>query len=372
MEQVAQYADQRAAPWGKEAFQIYLEYQKVHSPTITTEEFAIFVRWCSTTRMKQFLQSRGSKVTITGDVAGAIVQNRLSGDLILQQLLRDRELGVEVEHNAAIKLIRKLGTPVLHWLLLYRPEKFTDKVLLVGEVLDQCVPEVERRIRNPLPFAAEMGYKGAVELWLERGTSIEETSNVDGTGPTALILAVASSHKDVASYLVEHGANIEAVDESGRTPLILAAERNYELSEMLLNAGSRIDATDNNRRTPLMSASRSGSLSVTDMLIKRGAPIDSTDREGRTALMDAALEGHYDVVNQLLRKSANETMVDRLGETALTMALKKGHVKVIQEFEDHKRRNGQYGGFYSSERRNALTGLSDILSSKPKATSLNR
>ncbi|KAL7900363.1 hypothetical protein HDV63DRAFT_370944 [Trichoderma sp. SZMC 28014] len=362
MEQVAQSADERTAPWGKEAFQIYLEQQALQSPTITTQEFAIFVRWCSTTSVKQFLQSGRSKVTITVEVARAMVQNKSSGEFILQQLLRERELGVKVEHDAAIELVRLLGEPVLDWLLLYRREQFTDKMLIVDEALGQLMPEEERHIRNSLPFAAERGYKGAVELLLERGTCVEETSNVDGTGPTALLLAVASGHKDIATFLVEHGANIEVVDGNGRTPLLLATEDDQALglSEMLLYAGSRIDATDNDRRTPLMAAARSGSWAVMKMLIDRGARIDSADKEGRTALMDAALGGHYDVVKQLLREGANKAMVDRNGETALALATKKGHVRVIQEFKHRKKNNGQFGGLSSLGEQKYLEDLSDI------------
>lgn len=340
MEQVAKYADKRTAPWGKEAFQIFLEHQAVQSPTIITEEFAIFVRWCTTTSVKQFLQSRRSKIAITGEVARAMVQNKSSGEFILQQLLRERELGVEVEHDAATELVMELGASVLNWLLLYRPEQFRDKKLIVAEALDQFMPAAERRIRNPLPFAAEKGYKGAVEFLLERGVYIEESSNVDDTGPTALVLAVAWGHKDTASFLIQHGANIEAADGNGRTPLLLAVEdhRGLGLSELLIGAGSYVNATDNNGRTPLMAASRSGSWAVAEMLINGGARIDLTDREGKTALMDAALGGHYDVVKRLLDEGANEAIVDRYGETALTMATKEGHVKVIQEFEDRQKR----------------------------------
>ncbi|KAL7924442.1 hypothetical protein ACQKWADRAFT_286729 [Trichoderma austrokoningii] len=333
MEQVAEHADR----WGKEAFQIYLEHQAIHSPLITSEEFAVIVRWCSAASVKQFLQSRKSKATITGEVARAVVQNKSSGELIIQQLLRERELGVKVEHNAAIELVRGLGKIVLEWLLLYRRKQFTNGMLIVDEALDHFMPEAERRSRNMLPFAAQWGYKGVVELLLERGISIEETSNVDGTGPTALVLAVASVNEDIVSLLIQHGANLEAVDENRRTPLLLAAEDNraWRLSKTLLYAGSRTDVTDNNGRTPLMAASRSGSRELVKRLIHRGAQIDSTDREGRTVLMDAALVGDYHVVERLLKEGANATMVDRNGETALSLATKEGHVKVIEELKGH-------------------------------------
>ncbi|KAK1241221.1 hypothetical protein MKX08_001195 [Trichoderma sp. CBMAI-0020] len=346
MEQVAKYVDQRTAPWGKEAFQMYLEHQAVQSPTITTEEFAIFVRWCSTTNVKRLLQSRESKVTITCEAAKAMAQNKSSGELIFQQLLRERGLGVKVEHNAAIELVRELGKPALDWLLLYRREQFTDKMLILDEALDQLLPEAERRSQNPLSFAAERGYKGAVELLIERGKCIEETSNVDGTGPTALVLATASGHKDVASFLIECGANIEAVDGNGRTPLLLAAGDNQalRLSELLLDAGSYIDATDHNGRTPLMAASRVGSRALVETLINLGARIDSTDKDGRTALMDAALGGYSDAVLRLLRGGANKAIMDRHGETALDMATKEGHTQVIWAFEDGEKMNGWFGG----------------------------
>ncbi|KAM0522533.1 hypothetical protein ACHAPE_002124 [Trichoderma viride] len=372
MEQVAKYADQRTAQWGKEAFQMYLDHQTVQTPIITTEEFAIFVRWCSTTSVKQLLRSRRSKVTITGEVARAVAQNKSSGGLILQKLLRERELGITIEHNAAIELVRELGKPVLDWLLLYRREQFTDKMLILGEALDQLMPEAERRVRNPLPFAAERGYKGAVELLIERGIGIEQTSNVDGTGPTALVLAITSGRKYIASSLIKYSANIEAVDGNGRTPLLLAAEdvQASKLTELLLHAGSYIDATDNNKRTPLMAASRSGSWAVVDMLINRGAQIDSTDKDGRTALMDAALGGHYDVVQRLLKEGADEDMVDEHGETALAMATREGHDGAIKEFE-HCRKKNEFGGLYSLGKQNYSKKLSDILKSMPN-TSLSR
>lgn len=374
MEQVARYADQRTVSWGKEVFQVYLDHQAVQSPTITTEEFAIFVRWCSATSVKRLLQSRRSKGTITCEVAKAMAQNKSSGEFIIPQLLRERELGVEVEHNAAIELVREVGKPALDWLLLYRREQFPDKMLILGEALDQLVPEAELQIRNPLPFAAERGYKGAIKLLIERGIHIEQTSNVDGTGPTALVLAITSGHKDIASFLIEHGANIEAVDGNGRTPLLLATgdDQAYELSKLLLDAGSHIDATDNIGRTSLMAASRIGSSKLVERLINLGALIDSTDKDGRTALMDAALGGHYDVVQRLLWRGANEAIIDRHGETALAMATKEGHAKVIRVLEDWKKKNPQFSGFSGLGKQDSLKSLSDILNSMPKATSLSR
>ncbi|KAL6904129.1 hypothetical protein GGI43DRAFT_311542 [Trichoderma evansii] len=362
MEQVAQYADERSAPWGKEAFQLFLEHQAVQNPTVTSEEFAVFVRWCSTTSVRQFLQSRRSKATITGEVARAVVQNKSSGEFIIQQLLQERKYGVRVEHNAAIELIRKLGTSVLNWLLLYRPKQFTDKKLIVSEALDQFMTAGERLIRNPLPFAAERDYKGVVQLLLERGAFIEETSNTDDTGPTALVLAVASGHKDMASFLIQHGANIEAVDENRRTPLLIAAEdyHGLGLAELFLYQGSCVNATDNSGRTPLMAAARSGSWAVVKILLNRGVQVDSKDKEGRTALMDAAVGGHYDVVKHLLDGGANEAIVDRYGDTALAMATREGHLKVIQEFKDHQKRNWRFGDLYGLGKRQSLKGLSDI------------
>lgn len=56
----------------------------------------------------------------------------------------------------------------------------------------------------------------------------------------------------------------------------------------------------------------------------------------------------------------------------MAMATQEGHVRVIHEFKDGKKKNGQFGGLYILGKQSPLKGLSDILNSMPKVTSLSR
>ena len=57
------------------------------------------------------------------------------------------------------------------------------------------------------------------------------TSNErDANGITPLLIAITNNHPDVARFLIDHGADIKAVDWYGRTPLWAAVEtRNMDV-----------------------------------------------------------------------------------------------------------------------------------------------
>ncbi|KAI1695768.1 ankyrin repeats (many copies) domain-containing protein [Ditylenchus destructor] len=98
---------------------------------------------------------------------------------------------------------------------------------------------------------------------------------VDGKGRTALHIAAANNAIDVAYTLKENGANVDAKDKDGRTPLHLVAtmertfvERAYDITGHLLRGGANKDATDNNQQTPLHLAAIHNADNVAYKLIR--------------------------------------------------------------------------------------------------------
>ena len=61
-----------------------------------------------------------------------------------------------------------------------------------------------------------------VQFFLEKGAKIGYVAHKDGATP--LLRAVKGSHKEVVAYLQEKGANIEATDKEGKTPLMIAKQ----------------------------------------------------------------------------------------------------------------------------------------------------
>lgn len=76
-------------------------------------------------------------------------------------------------------------------------------------------------------------FLGDVKRILEENPFVLERTTVDA-GYTGLHLAVRSTDKEMIEYLVEQGANIQALDSQGKTPLDIARETNQpEIVELL-------------------------------------------------------------------------------------------------------------------------------------------
>lgn len=97
-----------------------------------------------------------------------------------------------------------------------------------------------------------------------------------------------------AETCLRAGANPDAADSRGKTPLIIAAGRgDTRLAHLLLQAGAHINAHDAYGRTPLHEAARYGQTACIRLLLQHGADIHSKDAHGRTALMLATQHGHH-------------------------------------------------------------------------------
>jgi hypothetical protein len=84
--------------------------------------------------------------------------------------------------------------------------------------------------------AIKKGYAPIVQAFLAKGANVNAT---DGDGGTPLIWAVARGRPETVRLLLESGADVGARDADGMTALVLARRRNaQELAEILLAAGA--------------------------------------------------------------------------------------------------------------------------------------
>lgn len=85
---------------------------------------------------------------------------------------------------------------------------------------------------------AKRGDAEKVKALLKQGVDIEATT--DSTGSTPLHLAAAGGHLDVVKLLLEHGADINAMDRGRSTPLIAALRNKHrELADFLMSKGAQ-------------------------------------------------------------------------------------------------------------------------------------
>jgi hypothetical protein len=121
--------------------------------------------------------------------------------------------------------------------------------------------------------------------------------------------------------LLAAGAKLDAADDLGRTPLILAAgEGKLEVLRELLKAGADIEAVTDAGETPLMEAARWGHLEAVRVLIAAGADVNRAV-DGETAYDHATLRKHREVA-ELLRSSGGTTAIS--GARALAQEIARG------------------------------------------------
>lgn len=146
-----------------------------------------------------------------------------------------------------------------------------------------------------------------------------------GRTPVMWAARFIDQDRETIPALVRAGADVNAADEDGATALHIAASNAWdgELAD-LLHDGARVDARDHMGRTPLMyAASPKNHDYQVQYLLKAGAEVDGMDNDGRTALMHAAIGwrpyGHS--VEFLLAAHADKTIRDHRGRTAYDYAL---------------------------------------------------
>ena len=85
---------------------------------------------------------------------------------------------------------------------------------------------------------------------------------------------------------IDAGADLEARDEYGLTPLMIAASdnENAEVVQALLDAGADLEVRVENGWTPLMFAARSNeNPEVVQLLLDAGADATATNKDGENA-----------------------------------------------------------------------------------------
>jgi len=97
----------------------------------------------------------------------------------------------------------------------------------------------------------------------------------------------------------------------------------------LLDGGAEVNAIDPNGWTPLMEAVFAGHTDTIRALVEQGADVNTKDQTGWTPLMEAASKGHTEVVMILLASGADVKARSHKGWTALK-ATPQGSTEIIK------------------------------------------
>lgn len=128
----------------------------------------------------------------------------------------------------------------------------------------------------------------------------------DDQGTPALIIALKKGYTIIGRILINAGADINATDHRGMTPLLLSCGKfsngNKEIAEMLINKGANINVRDLLGFTPLLLSLTGGVSGVAELLIEKGADLNAVTKTGKNALSLAEMTGNMKIADLIRRK----------------------------------------------------------------------
>ena len=180
---------------------------------------------------------------------------------------------------------------------------------------------------TPLHHAAGFGTLDSLVYLADKGADLNAKNR---RGSTPLFWAVHDEAK--VRWLVARGATVNIKQIEGRTPVYQASLLGNGLSVLrfLLDKGGDPNAATLIGLTPLGAAALRGDVEAMRVLIEKGARVDTRNGAGATALMAAATNGSTSAVQLLLEKGADVKVGSKLNETALGNAAGAGNAETVK------------------------------------------
>jgi ankyrin repeat protein len=184
-------------------------------------------------------------------------------------------------------------------------------------------PNATDDVGNPLVcIAAEHGDTESVAALLDHRANINA---LNGYKASPLYLAISFRHTDTAALLIDRGAEINPKQNS---PLQIAVHTgDMDTVTLLLDKGADIHLGHD---AALKTAAKSGNLEMLDLLLDRGADARATNDQNENALHVAAYNGSAEMLQRLIGKGVDVNAKQYIGQTALIIASALGRVDSVK------------------------------------------
>lgn len=187
-----------------------------------------------------------------------------------------------------------------------------------------------------LMYAAQNDDWPLQDLLLQRGADVSLVAK----GTSALHFACSGTHCEAVRIMTEKGADIDAINRDGYTPLMLAAKNSRaDFIQILIEHRANANIQDRNYFcTALHYSCMIGAVNCVALLAKVSA-VDIQNKENLTALL-CAVRGNFsakttlDMVKALLARSASVHVADKMNNLPVVYAVHAGNVDVVSALLD--------------------------------------
>jgi len=171
------------------------------------------------------------------------------------------------------------------------------------------VPDTKVTVDELISAIYHCGYKyphppdcpGATEI-IENNPKLATSHG--SLGQTALHIASGQHLKGTCALLLDSGADVDARDDKGKTPLFNSSDD--EIRKFLIDSGADVNAQDKQGRSPLFELASLGMCKFARILIENGADVNVRDKAGMTPLKIALQNRRNEMVELLRGQGATE------------------------------------------------------------------
>ncbi len=193
---------------------------------------------------------------------------------------------------------------------------------------------VERYQAKLFSNAIFEGHVEIVDLLLARKYPVNARND---KGETPLMLAAAQGNIPIMQKLIEKGASPKEASMTESALSLAISSGGPKAVSFLLEAGADPNTSLPQGRTPLFVVVREGNKKAFDILIAvEGIKLDAQSRFGWTPLMEAVAHGQEEMVRLLLEKKVDVDQKDVEGNTALMIAARGGRAVSVQHLLENK------------------------------------
>ncbi|KAH8999662.1 ankyrin repeat-containing domain protein [Lactarius hatsudake] len=250
-----------------------------------------------------------------------------------------------LKHGACVNV---RGNPPLLYAITFSDDARVDAVLFLFRH-GADVNATEEDFWTPLHLATYMGDLSVARLLFEHRAEVD-LRTYDNKSPlhhvSIRVIGEREGERSIlARLLVERGADVEAQDQLGTTPLHLASlYGRLEIAQLLLDQGANAHARSNRSRSPLHAAAQGfhglhvhphgmyiapkegyhpqQALSVARLLLGRGVDVNALDEVHETPLHLASSNGRLEIARLLLAHGAKTNAENVHGRTPLHSVLR--------------------------------------------------
>nr|CAG4645529.1 EOG090X06BA [Lynceus sp. MCZ IZ 141354] len=237
-------------------------------------------------------------INLEAKAAGGLTALHLAaGTDQAQVLLQMLVLGVSIDEKS------DLGLTALHYAAWYGCKNAVPVLLRLADVNSKT-----QRALTPLHLAVVANQASIVEMLIAKANVQIDSPTENSVTP--LHFTAATGRNTILIQLAKKGADINARDKIGKTPLDMATEAKLSsTSNTLIMLGGKSSTClrignsnekNNEGFTLLQIAAQKGNLKKVKELLSCGADVNAISNIGSNALHEAAYFGHHDIVAVLI------------------------------------------------------------------------